>query len=198
MCIQVLGIAGSPRRYGNSTALLDEVLDVARDKGLSVEQVSLNDLYYRGCQACLECVEDGRCRQADELRGVMAKLLEAKVWVFAAPIYFDGVCGQMKMFFDRLYSLASSRTKLPGQRRAGLLITYDAQQNDFYDEVARRLAGYFPSFGDFETVDVLALPMAGSREPVRKRTEIVAQARALGENLFAGIEQPAEQAELVH
>lgn len=198
MSIQVLGVAGSPRPYGNSAALLDEVLDVARNKGLDVEQVSLNDLYYKGCQACLECVEEDRCQQPDELQGVMARLLEAKVWVFAAPIYFDGVCGQMKLFFDRLYSLVNARTKLPGRRRAALLVTYDAPRDDFYDEVARRMAGHFHSFGDFEVVEVLALPMAGSSDPVHNRPEAVVQAKAIGENLFVGIEQPAEQAVLAH
>lgn len=193
MATQVVGIAASPRPIGNSTSLLEAVLNVARNKYLDVEEVHLNDLHYKGCQACLECSTSGRCEQADEAQEVIKELAEASVWVFASPIYFDGVSGQMKMFFDRLYSFANAKKKLPGKHRAALLVTYEAPRNEFYEEVARRMGNYFRWFGDFEMVEVLAVSMAGSSQPVRNRPELLAQAKSLGEKLFSGIPalQPA-------
>ncbi len=186
MAIQVLGLAGSPRPYGNSTMLLDEVLEIGRDRGLRVSKVMLNDLYYKGCQACLGCVENAWCVQSDEIQDVLKALKEAHTWVLASPIYFDGVSGQMKLFFDRLYSLTQDKSKLPGERRGAVIVTYDAGPNEFYDEIARRLGGYLNWFGTFKVVEVLTVPMAGSTKSVRDRPEIMAQVRALSEKLFEG------------
>lgn len=191
MTIHVLGVAGSPRPQGNSTSLLDGVLEVARDKGLDVGEVSLNDLYYRGCQACLGCVQAGRCVLPDECQALLSQLIQAHIWVFAAPIYFDGVSGQMKLFFDRLFSLTHEGCRLQGKRRAALLVTYEAPRSEFYEEVVRRLAGYFPRFGEFEKVETLAISMGDATTPVRDRPEVMSQAKALAARLFEGVSQPA-------
>ncbi len=187
MVAQVLGVAGSPRRIGNSTAVLNEVLEIARDKGLNTEEVTLNDLYFKGCQACLGCAEEGECVQPDELQGVYAKLSKAKAWVFSAPIFFDGVSGQMKIFLDRLYSLANTRRKLPGTHRAALILTYEAPRNEFYEQLAQRLGAFFKRLGAFDVVEALPISVGTSSESIRNRPEIMAQVTTLAEKLFVGM-----------
>lgn len=187
MLAQVLGVAGSPRSTGNSTTLLNEILEIARDKGLDTEEIMLNDLHFKGCQACLGCVEEGECVQADELQAVYVKLNQAKAWVFSAPILFDGVSGQMKLFLDRLYSLINARTKLPGTHRAALILTYEAPRNEFYEQLARRLGEYFTRLGTFDIVEALPISLGGSSQSIRERPEVMAQVKALAEKLFAGL-----------
>jgi multimeric flavodoxin WrbA len=187
MVAQVLGVAGSPRSAGNSTALLNEVLGIAREKGLNTEEVILNDLYFKGCQACLGCAEEGECVQADELQGVYAKLTRAKAWVFSAPILFDGVSGQMKLFLDRLYSLINTRKKLPGTHRAALILTYEAPRNEFYEQLAQRLGEYFQRLGTFDVVEALPISLGGSSQSIRERPEVMAQVKTLAEKIFVGM-----------
>ncbi len=48
--MKVLGIAGSPRRGGNTDLLLAEVMRGAASKGAEVKTVVLNDLKITPCQ----------------------------------------------------------------------------------------------------------------------------------------------------
>jgi len=187
MAASVLGIAGSPRRAGNSTTLLNEMLGVAQQAGLATEQVYLNSLSYKPCQACRGCAETGVCVLKDDMTGLYDKLKEAKVWILASPIYFDSVSAQLKSFFDRLYCLTHPRVKLPGVRRGAVIVTYEAKRSAFYEEVARRFAGYFGWFGEFEMSEVLAVPELGSEDAARNNPTVLAQAREFGQRLFADL-----------
>ena len=48
----VAGIAGSPRRNGNSATLMRAVLRGATAAGAETKEVYLNGLTFRGCQGC--------------------------------------------------------------------------------------------------------------------------------------------------
>lgn len=52
MTVGVLGVAGSPRRGGNSETILDEVLGGAREAGALTEKVVLAERDVRPCRAC--------------------------------------------------------------------------------------------------------------------------------------------------
>src|SRR5512138_572916 len=162
--IRAVGIAASPRRNGNSTTLLRAALQGAADAGAETAVIRLNDLTFKGCQACVSCPE-GACRQHDALNPVLAALQMADVWLFATPVYFDGLAGPRKTFFDRLYWFRRQGTaikpRLQGQRRAALLLTYEDPENDFYREMGRRIVQYVPSFGDFAPPEVLSFSSLG-------------------------------------
>jgi len=183
-----LGISGSPRRGGNSETLLHAALEGARGAGAHTEVVRLNELAYVGCQACDACFTQHRCVQRDDLTEVLARLREADAWLFASPIYFDGVSGQLKTFFDRCRFFIRDPQKA-GHRRAGAIITtYEAGPNEFYLETARHLAAYFDGwFGSFARVEVMAEPRLGPPDAAANRPELVAKARALGAGLVEAL-----------
>ncbi|GAJ23063.1 unnamed protein product, partial [marine sediment metagenome] len=60
--MKVLGIAGSPRRGGNTDLLLAEVMRGAASRGAEVKTIILNDLEISPCQHCDACLEAGRCK----------------------------------------------------------------------------------------------------------------------------------------
>ncbi|GAG85961.1 unnamed protein product, partial [marine sediment metagenome] len=53
--MRVLGIAGSPRRDGNTDLLLNEVMKGAASKGAEVKTIILNQLDIAPCQHCDAC-----------------------------------------------------------------------------------------------------------------------------------------------
>jgi len=185
--LQAMGIAGSPRADGNSTALLRAALAGAEAAGARTEVAALNDLTYRGCQACRPCTADATCRIEDDLTDVLASLRAADVWVLAAPIYFDGVCGQMKTFYDRLYHLVNDRgeltKQLAGPRAGGIIVTYEDKQRDDYRDVAGRLADYLGWMGDFGPVEVLSVGGLGPAGAAAGRADLLARAEAMGRSL---------------
>ncbi len=103
--MKVLGIAGSPRRGGNTDLSLGEVLRGAASRGANVKTIILNDLNITPCQHCDGCLGTGRCKVEDDMQMVYRELEDADRLVLASPIQFMGVTAQMKAMIDRCQAL---------------------------------------------------------------------------------------------
>ena len=99
--LQVLGIAGSPRRGGNTDLLLAEVLKGAASKGASVKTVVLSKLKIAPCDHSDACLKTGKCRIQDDMQGIYEELEEADRIVLASPT----VTAEMKAMIDRCQAL---------------------------------------------------------------------------------------------
>ena len=111
-----VGVEGSPRRTGNSTALLNAYLEGVASVGFDTESIYLNGLTYKGCQACDRCVRGESCKLDDDLNHVFPILKNARIWAMASPIYYDGVSGQLKTFFGCLEASTRSDRKAESYR----------------------------------------------------------------------------------
>lgn len=98
---KVLIISTSPRKNGNSEALADAFLKGAVDGGNTPEKISLYDKAIGFCKGCLACQKTGRCVIHDDADMIAQKMLTADVLVFATPIYYYEMSGQMKTMLDR-------------------------------------------------------------------------------------------------
>jgi len=103
--LNVLGIAGSPRRGGNTDLLLAEVMKGAANKGAKVKTIILSDLKISPCQHCDACLKEGNCRIEDDMQTIYDELEQADRIVLASPIQFMGVTAQMKAMIDRCQAL---------------------------------------------------------------------------------------------
>jgi multimeric flavodoxin WrbA len=102
-------ISTSPRKGSNSDALAEEFAKGAREAGHEVEKVSLIGKDIQFCQGCLACQKTKRCVIHDDAdKIVQEKMLHADVLVFATPIYYYEMSGQMKTLLDRANPLYSS------------------------------------------------------------------------------------------
>lgn len=104
---KVLIISTSLRGNSNSDILARECEKGARDEGLDTEYVSLKGKDIKYCIGCLSCQKTGKCVLKDDVTDIMAKAKEAEVIVYATPIYYYEMCGQMKTLLDRLNPLYS-------------------------------------------------------------------------------------------
>jgi len=185
--LKAIGIAGSPRAKGNSTTLMQAALDGAAEAGASIESVHVDGLSFRGCQGCEPCTTDDSCILTDDLTPVMAKMRASDIWVLAAPIYYDGVSGQLKLFFDRLRHVTHSgfplQPMLEGPRAAAIIVTYADGPRDDYRDVADRLAAYLPWMGEFVAVEVMSVAHLGPPGDAAGKPELLAQAGAIGKRL---------------
>lgn len=108
MSKNILVISTSPRKGGNSETLADELIRGAQEAGNSVEKVTLYDKAIEFCKGCLTCVKTQRCVIRDDAAAIVQKMLTADVIVFATPVYYYGMCGQMKTLLDRANPLFSA------------------------------------------------------------------------------------------
>jgi multimeric flavodoxin WrbA len=102
---RVLVVSSSPRRDGNSRLLAEAALDGVREAGHAAELVHLDDHlegFLRDCRRCRS--PEGRCTIEDGFEELfLGKYLPADGIVFATPLYWYGVSGQLKVFFDRIF-----------------------------------------------------------------------------------------------
>jgi multimeric flavodoxin WrbA len=102
--LKVLGIAGSPRRGGNTDMLLAEFMKGAAARGAEVKTIILNNQKITPCQHCDACLEKGVCKIKDDMQAIYDEFEQADIIVLASPIQFTGVTAQMKAMIDRFQS----------------------------------------------------------------------------------------------
>ena len=97
----LLILSTSPRKGGNSEQLAEAFACGAREGGHRVELLTLRDRRISFCRGCLSCLHTHRCVIHDDATYITEKLGAADVLVFATPVYYYGMCGQMKTLLDR-------------------------------------------------------------------------------------------------
>ena len=190
--MRVLGIAGSPRRGGNTDLLLAEVMKGAASKGAEVKTMVLNELEITPCQHCDACFAAGQCRIKDDMQKVYEELERADRIVLASPVQFMGVTAQAKAMIDRCQALwvRKYRLKLPplgGKReRKGLFISVGGM----------KLANLFePSLATvkswFKVLDIayggeLLFPGVDEKGAITQNPDALKQAFLAGQRLVEG------------
>ncbi|SHN84487.1 flavodoxin family protein [Desulfitobacterium chlororespirans] len=98
----ILGIAGSPRRNGNTDRLLKAAMNALAETGYSTEIINIRDLQYSPCLGCNACSKTGRCVQKDDIQYLQERLVAADRIIVAAPVFFMGINAQTKAVIDRM------------------------------------------------------------------------------------------------
>ena len=104
----ILVICTSPRKGGNSETLADAFIRGAREAGNQVEKITLHDKTIGFCKGCLTCIRTRRCVIRDDADAIAQAMLTADAIAFATPVYYYGMCGQMKTLLDRCNPLYSA------------------------------------------------------------------------------------------
>ena len=105
---KVLIVSTSPRPNSNSEALAKAFAEGARAAGHEAELISLRGKTVNFCRGCFVCQEKLRCVIRDDADAICQKALGADVLVFATPIYYYEMSGQLKTLLDRLNPLFPS------------------------------------------------------------------------------------------
>ncbi|MFH1245065.1 MAG: flavodoxin family protein [Candidatus Omnitrophota bacterium] len=161
--MKVLGISASPRRGGNSEALLDKVLEGAGACGLETEKIILNEQQFRPCQECAGCRQTGRCVIDDAMQAVYARLDAADIVILASPIFFGSLSAQLKAMIDRCQCYWTAKYVL-GYHRGGspvkkgyLILTSAADKKRFFQNAESIVKNLFAVL-DIEFKDKLYCP----------------------------------------
>ena len=103
--MRVLGIAGSPRRGGNTDLLLEEFLKGAASRGAETKTIVLSGLKFDTCIHCDGCLKTGNCRVKDDMQDVYPELEQADIIVISSPVQFVGLTAHTKAMVDRCQCL---------------------------------------------------------------------------------------------
>lgn len=136
-------LSTSPRKGGNSDRLADAFLRGAADAGHNAEKICLHDKTLSFCKGCLACQKTHRCVIRDDMDAILEKMRTADVLVFATPVYYYEMCGQMKTLLDRANPLYGTAYAF---REIYLLATAADAEDSAADGAASGLSGWICCF----------------------------------------------------
>ena len=104
----ILILNGSPRKNGNTSALVEAFARGAEENGNKVVPIFLGDMTIHGCKGCFGGGKnpDSPCVQKDDMEKLYPVYRQADVVVLASPLYYWSISGQLKTAFDRLFAVA--------------------------------------------------------------------------------------------
>ena len=132
MAKKVLVISTSLRAKSNSDKLAQAFAKGAKEAGNDVREISLKGKKIAFCTGCFACHKLGRCAIQDDANDITEEILTSDVVVWATPIYYYEMAGQMKTMIDRANSLYPRDYKF----RDVYLLSVAAEDEDFVDEKA--------------------------------------------------------------
>ena len=128
---------GSPRPTGNTAALVQAFKEGAESSGHTVTTFLLDQMDISGCKGCNGGKNTAKspCVQKDDMQKIYPAIKESDVVVFASPLYYWNLSGQLRTAVDRLYALEEGdENLLRGHGRACALLMA-AAGSDFDDMV---------------------------------------------------------------
>ena len=135
---KVLGVAGSPRKNGNSDVLLNQALKGVNHENTQNGSIQLRDVQFQGCIGCEKCRKDKICTGLnDGMSLIYSQIITSKGLVLVCPTHNYNITSWMKAFIDRLYCFYNFKNTIPrawstqlvGQGRKAVLIAICEQEN---------------------------------------------------------------------
>lgn len=167
---KIVILNGSPRKGGNTAALVKAFREGAEWAGNTVTEFLLDRMQIQGCKGCfgghssLECP----CVQKDDMTQVYPAVKAADVVVLASPLYYWTISGQLKTALDRLFALEEGDGNLlrgNGKSSALLMAAEGCGFEDavtYYDHLLEHLRwknlGHVLAGGNMEAGDIQGKP----------------------------------------
>ena len=179
MSKKVFVVNSTPRKGGNSEILAEEFARGAREAGHSVTMINVRDFDLKFCIGCLYCQSHDECVLPDEMNGLYDQVQSSDVLVFATPIYYYEMSGQLKTFLDRLNPLYARQNNF---KDVYLLATAADEEDSAMDGAVKGIQGWIDCFNGVRLAGVVRGTDAGDAGTVVK-TPAPKKAYELGKTL---------------
>jgi multimeric flavodoxin WrbA len=179
--MKIVGFNGSPRKDGNTAALMGYLFREIEKEGIKTELIQLSEKSIHGCIACYRCFKNQNKQCAvkkDTANDYIKKMIKAQGIVLASPSYFQDVTAEMKALIDRagFVGLANGKmyknkvgASLSCFRRTGGMHTIETMNHFF--------------FGNELIIAGRALSVARDKGEVEKDAEGIQSAQTLGQRM---------------
>ncbi len=135
MSKKIVILNGSPRKKGNTSALVNAFTEGAESACNTVTEFFLSDMNIYGCKGCFggHSGKECPCVQKDDMDKIYPAVKACDVIVLATPLYYWNMSGQIRTAMDRLFALEEGDGNLlRGHDRASALLMA-AEGHDFKD-----------------------------------------------------------------
>lgn len=116
---KIVILTGSARKNGNTAAMAQAFLSAAQAKGHTVILHNAALMNVGGCHGCETCYSTGKpCSFDDGFNLIADDLLSADGMVFAMPLYWYSMPGQIKNVIDKMFSFVIGGKDISGKKTA--------------------------------------------------------------------------------
>ncbi len=135
--MKVMMVNGSPHAKGNTYFALDEMKKIFESENIDVDYVHIGNKPIRGCIACGQCRNKGKCVFDDVVNETAKMFEEADGIVIGTPVYYASANATTIAYLDRLFfSTPFDKTMKVGaavviSRRGGSSSTFDEMNKYF-------------------------------------------------------------------
>lgn len=135
MAKKIVILNGSPRRNGNTSALVKKFTEGAESVGNTVTEFFLDKMNINGCKGCFggHSSRECPCVQKDDMAQIYPAVKECDVIVLATPLYYWNMSGQIRTAVDRLFALEEGDGNLLRGHGRGSALLMAAEGNGFED-----------------------------------------------------------------
>lgn len=182
MTKKVLIISASFRQLSNSNILAHEAEKGALENGHEVEFINLRDRNINFCRGCMVCQKTLKCVIKDEMNVLVEKVKNADVLIFATPIYYYEMSGQLKTFLDRCNPLhpIAGECKF---REIYLIATAQDTSEHAADAATSGLLGWITCFDKACLSEILVGGGVTLQDEIKDHPDLLLQAYELGKNI---------------
>ena len=177
---KVLIISTSLRSNSNSEILAHETERGAKDAGHEVDFVSLKGKKIDFCKGCLACQKFGKCVIDDDANEITSKMKDADVIVWATPIYYYEMTGQMKTLIDRANSLFACGHKF---KEVYLITTSADASNGVIQTVMNGVNGWIACFNGVKLCGYVEGAGVETPNEVVQRQDLMEKTYLMGKNM---------------
>jgi multimeric flavodoxin WrbA len=180
----VLGIAGSPRRHGNSEQLLDACMAGVEETGGRADKLVVVEYGIAPCNGCNACSLTGECVIVDRMEELYPRLEQADAIIVASPVFFATVPAVLKALYDRCQPFWARRWVLgeppPERKRPGALLLARAGGDPYgFEGAVLTTKSLFAVLG-VAYAEELKVAGVDSPSDVGRHPDALASARAIG------------------
>lgn len=142
--MKVVAVNGSPRKNGNTAAMINAVFRELEAEGIETELIQIGGELVRGCTGCRACFNMKNCRcilEDDMINDIIAKMAEADGIILGSPTYFANLTPELKALIDRAGYVAKANDELfrrkvgaavVAVRRAGAMHVFNSINHFFF------------------------------------------------------------------
>ncbi len=177
---KVLIISTSLRQNANSEILAHETERGAKEVGHEVEFITLKDKEIKFCKGCLACQKLGKCVINDDANEITLKMKDADVIVWATPVYYYEMSGQMKTLIDRANSLFATGKNFT---ETYVITTSADSSNGVVQTVLNGVNGWIACFSDLKLKGYLEAGGLEGPNDVQNRKDLLDAAYNMGKGI---------------
>ena len=174
--MKIIVINGSARK-GNTLTAINAFVKGAEEKN-EIEIIAPDKLNISPCMGCGVCQCHKGCVAKDDTNPTIDKIVAADMILFATPVYWWGMTGQLKLVIDKCYCRGM---QMKGKKVGFIVVGGASTDNIQYELIGKQ----FECMAEYLSWDILFSKAysANGKDELAENADVMEELETLGKNV---------------